>query len=150
MGYRFREKIARFLYGRYGADALYNTLLLAELVLLFLATVLNLLGTAVPALSFIAILVYVLALGLMLWAIFRFFSRNIAARRRENEAWLRFRRRLRPARRSRLPADTEDHIFRACKHCRATLRLPRQPGRHEVKCPRCGGRFKVRVGRYRN
>ena len=150
MGYRFREKIARFLYGRYGADALYNTLLLAELVLLFLATVLNLLGAAVPALSFIAILVYVLALGLMLWAMFRFFSRNLTARRRENEAWLRFRRRLRPARRSRLPADTEDHIFRACKHCRATLRLPRQPGRHEVKCPRCGGRFKVRVGRYRN
>ena len=145
MGYRFREKIARFLYGRYGADALYNTLLLAELILLFLGTVLNLLGTAVPALSFIAILVYVLALGLMLWAMFRFFSRNIPARRRENAAWLRLRAKFRRKPKPRLPADTADHIFRACPHCRATLRLPRQHGKHEVKCPRCGHRFGVKV-----
>ncbi len=145
MGNRFREKLARFLYGRYGADALYNVLLLAELILLFLGTVLNLLGTAVPVLSLIAIFVYVVALGLMGWAMFRFFSRNIAARRRENEAWQRFRRRFRRKPRTRLPADTPDHIFRACPHCRSTLRLPRQPGRHEVKCPRCGGRFKVKV-----
>ena len=41
---KFREKIARFLYGRYGADSLYNALFVGELILLFVATVLNILG----------------------------------------------------------------------------------------------------------
>ncbi len=145
MGNKFRNALGRFLYGRYGADNLYNALTLAELVLLFLATVLNLLGKVEPVLAVISIVLYLVALSMMVWALFRFFSRNIAKRRRENDAWLRFKGRFRRKPKTRLPADTADHIFRSCPHCRSTLRLPRQPGKHEVKCPRCGERFKVKV-----
>ena len=45
MGYNFRQRMARFLYGRYGADSLYNALFVTELILLFVSTVLNFLGT---------------------------------------------------------------------------------------------------------
>ena len=41
------------------------------------------------------------------------------------------------------PMDTEYHIFRQCPYCSATLRLPRQKGKHTVKCPRCSKSFGV-------
>ncbi len=142
---RFRDSINRFMYGRYGADNLYNALFAVELILLIIGSVLNVLGHVEPVLAIISIVLYIMALGLVIWSMLRFFSRNITARRQENEAWLRFKRRFRKAPKPQLPADTADHIFRACPHCRSTLRLPRLPGKHEVKCPRCSGRFKVKV-----
>jgi DNA-directed RNA polymerase subunit RPC12/RpoP len=142
---RLREKLARFLYGRYGADSLYNALFVCELILLFIGTILNVLGNVEPILAMISIAFYVTALGLMIFAMYRFFSRNIAKRRRENQAWLRFKAKFRRKPKRRLPPDTADHIFRSCPHCKSTLRLPREKGKHQVKCPRCGERFGVKV-----
>ncbi|MBQ9151304.1 MAG: hypothetical protein IJX72_03565 [Clostridia bacterium] len=142
---KFRERLARFLYGRYGADSLYNALFVFELILLCIGTILNVLGRVAPILAIISMILYVAALGLMIFAIYRFFSHNIAKRRRENEAWLRFKAKFRRKPKRRLPPDTADHIFRSCPHCKATLRLPREKGKHEVKCPRCGERFGVKV-----
>lgn len=141
----FREKIARFLYGRYGADNLYNALFVFELILLFIATILNVLGNIEPILAIISMVLYVASLGLLIFAMYRFFSRNIAKRRRENQAWLRFKAKFRRKPKRRLPPDTADHIFRSCPHCKATLRLPREKGKHEVRCPRCGEKFGVKV-----
>ena len=142
---KFREKLARFLYGRYGADSLYNALFIAELVLLFLATVLTVLGKVAPALAVVSIVLYMLALGMMIFAMFRFFSRNIAKRQRENQAWLNFKAKFHPKKKPRLPPDTAEHIFRACPKCRATLRLPRTVGKHQARCPKCGNKFTVKV-----
>ncbi len=142
---RLREKLARFLYGRYGADSLYNALFVCELILLFIGTVLNVLGNVEPVLAMISIAFYAVALGLMIFAMYRFFSRNISKRRRENQAWLRFKAKFRRKPKRRLPPDTADHIFRSCPHCKSTLRLPREKGKHQVKCPRCGERFGVNV-----
>lgn len=141
----FREKLARFLYGRYGADSLYNALFIFELILLFVGTILNVLGNVEPILSFISIFFYLAALGLLVWAIFRFFSRNIVKRRRENEAWLRFKGKFKRKPKPQLPPDTPTHVFRACPKCRSTLRLPRQKGKHQARCPRCGEKFSVKV-----
>jgi hypothetical protein len=142
---KFRESLARFLYGRYGTDELYNALLISELILLFLASVLTVIGHAVPVLSVVSVFLYLLALGLLIWSMTRFFSRNISKRRRENEAWLRFTAKFKRKPKPTLPPDTPTHIFRACPKCRATLRLPREVGKHQVKCPRCGERFGVKV-----
>jgi hypothetical protein len=141
----FREKLARFLYGRYGADSLYNALFIFELILLFIGAVLSVLGNVEPILSVLSVFFYLAALGLLIWSILRFFSRNIAKRRKENEAWLRLKAKLTPKKKPKLPPDTPTHIFRACPKCRSTLRLPRQAGKHQVKCPRCGERFGVKV-----
>ena len=142
---KFRETLARMLYGRYGADELYNVLFVAEIALLALGAVFSLLGNTVPLLSVLSVLLYLAALGLLIWAMYRFFSRNIEKRRRENEAWLRFKAKLSPKKKPALPPDTPTHIFRACPKCRATLRLPRQVGKHKAKCPRCGHSFSVKV-----
>ena len=142
----FKYKLARFFYGRYGMDQLHNLLYGTSMVLMFLALVFTVLAKAEPALSYVSIGMYAVALGLMGWAIFRSLSRNIAARRRENDTYLRIKRKLfgRKAK-TKLPPDTADHVFRACTHCGAILRLPREQGKHTVICPRCHKRFGVRV-----
>ena len=142
----FKYKLARFFYGRYGMDALHNLLYGTTMVLMFLALVFTVLAKAEPVLSYVSIGMYATALGLMGWAIYRSLSRNIAARRRENDRYLRIKRRLFGRKlKVKLPPDTADHVFRACTHCHATLRLPREQGKHTVKCPRCQKRFRVRV-----
>ena len=88
---RFRQALARFLYGRYGADELYNALFLIEIILLFIGGILSILGHNRPTLSAISVILYIFALGLLIWAMFRFFSRNIEKRRRENAVWLKFK-----------------------------------------------------------
>ena len=139
------EKLARFLYGRYGADNLYSALFAVELVLLFVGAVFSLLGKIAPALRVISIILYALSLGILIFAMYRFFSRNIAKRRKENEAWLRFWKKIRKKPRPSLPADTPSHIFRPCPGCHSVLRLPRQKGKHRVRCPRCGDQFGIKV-----
>ena len=142
---KFRETLARLLYGRYGADELYNALFLTEIILLVIGAILSVLGRVSAPLSVVSFLFYLAAVGLLVWATYRFLSRNIAKRRRENAVWLRFKSKLSPQKRPSLPPDTPTHIFRACPSCRATLRLPRQAGKHIVKCPRCGRAFGVKV-----
>ena len=142
---KFQEKLARFLYGRYGADSLYNALFVIQLILLFLGAVFNLLGKVVPALHIVAAVLYVASIGLLIFSIYRFFSRNIAKRRKENEAWLRVKAKCTPKKRPKLPPDTAEHIFRSCTKCHSTLRLPRQAGKHRVRCPRCQHTFKIKV-----
>ncbi len=141
----FRNFLSRLLRGRYGPDDLYNALLVTELILLVVGSVCNVLGFVEPLFSAISIGLYVLTLPLIIYMMFRFLSRNTDKRKRENEAWLRFWRRLKPQKRPPLPADTDTHIFRRCPHCRSTLRLPRVPGKHSVKCPRCTRRFSLNI-----
>ena len=142
---KFREKLARLLYGRYGADELYNALFVSEIILLFIGAILSVLGRVSALLTVLSVLFFLAALGLLIWAMFRFFSRNIEKRRRENLAWLRFRSKLIKKKKPKLPPDTSTHVFRACPKCRSTLRLPRQAGKHKVKCPRCGNTFGVKI-----
>ena len=144
----FKSRFSKFLSGRYGADQLYNALFLIQLVCLFLGAALSILGNIHDAFTVVSIVLYVVGIALFAWTIFRCFSRNILARRRENQAYLRLKTKLRhPLRKSQVncPQDTATHIFRTCVHCKANLRLPRQVGKHTVKCPRCGQRFTVKV-----
>ena len=148
----FRDKFARFMYGRYGADQLYNALFIGEVVLLFAATVLGLIGSGSGNLvcRIISYVLYAAAMGLMAFALYRFFSRNYAARRRENALYLRVKDRLSFWKKGvrtnkQFFMDTDQHIFRQCPYCKSTLRLPRQKGKHTVKCPRCAKSFTVKV-----
>ena len=142
---KISEKMALFFSGRYGPDNLYNALFSVELILLFLGAVFSLLGKIAPALRVASVILYALSLSILIFAMYRFFSRNVLRRRRENEAWLRFKAKFTRKKKPTLPPDTPTHIFRVCPKCNATLRLPRQEGKHQVKCPRCGVLFGIKV-----
>ncbi|MBE6558142.1 MAG: hypothetical protein E7661_03930 [Ruminococcaceae bacterium] len=141
----FKSRIARFFYGRYGADQLYNFLFITQIVLLFLGAVFSVLGMVSDVFSYLSFALYVIAFGLFIWTLFRCLSRNIVKRRKENMAFLRLKSKLFHRRAAGRPADTAEYVFRNCPKCKSVLRLPRRVGKHTAKCPRCENRFKVKV-----
>ena len=141
----FKSRIARFFYGRYGADQLYNFLFITQIVLLFLGAVFSVLGMVSDVFSYLSFALYVIAIGLFIWTLFRCLSRNIVKRRKENMTFLRLKSKLFHRRAAGRPADTAEYVFRNCPKCKSVLRLPRRVGKHTAKCPRCENRFKVKV-----
>ena len=134
-----RERFARFMAGRYGADALYYTLIVTCLVLIIInAFILNHIATLIIALVENALFFY---------SIYRFLSRNVYKRQRENLAFLNFIKK--PKKHINLIKckfrDRKTHVYRRCPSCRNNLRLPKQKGKHTVVCPCCKARFDVRI-----
>ncbi|MBQ8345939.1 MAG: hypothetical protein IJY42_06725 [Clostridia bacterium] len=130
-----KEKIARFLYGRYGNDTLGTVLLWTVVILLVLEAVLGLFN----AHPLVTALVFSVSVGLLVWMYSRMLSRNVQKRRRENQVFCGFflliRNRFR---------DRKTHVYRKCPHCKAMLRLPKAKGKHTVCCPRCHDRFETK------
>lgn len=131
----FKNKLYRFMYGRYGADQLGKFMLIAALVLLVVYTVLTLFVDWV----WLDLTVWIVYITLFVMSICRMFSRNIAKRRRENERFCGFFK----LRKNKFK-DRKTHVYRKCPKCGAVLRLPRAKGKHPVVCPRCKNRFTVR------
>ena len=119
------DALRRFMAGRYGSDQLGRWLLGLAVVLIILGMIGNRTGSTV--LAGLSLLAYVP----LIWSIFRMYSRNIEARRRENAALQRFLTRLRD----------RDHRYYHCPKCRQTVRVPRGRGRINIRCPKCGEQF---------
>lgn len=109
-----------FMLGRYGSDKLNGALLLTGIVLMVL-------GSIFKGLTFLTLLAYIP----LFWCIFRMYSRNLEARRRENAAFLNFFSHLK---------DREHRYFR-CPRCKQTVRVPRGRGKINIRCPKCNERF---------
>ena len=119
------DALRRFMIGRYGSDQLGRWLLGAAIALIVLGMIGNRTGSAV--LAGLSLLAYVP----LIWSIFRMYSRNIEARRRENLAFGRFLTRIRD----------REHRYYACPKCRQTVRVPRGRGKINIRCPKCGEQF---------
>ena len=123
------------MYGRYGTDTLSKVLLGIYFAFVLICTVIAFFVHSI----WFAIFYYVVASALVVWMFSRMFSRNIAARRRENEKFCGFFKLWKNKYR-----DRKTHVYRKCPACKAVLRLPKAKGKHFVVCPRCKNRFKVR------
>lgn len=137
---KWRMRLMRFMYGRNGADRLYHF----TVVLAFILMIVGMFLSGIPA-----ILLEGLSFLLIVYAVFRFFSRNLAKRQAENRRFLAVFsaiRRFFTARRNRF-RDRHTHIYKKCPACRAVLRFPRVKGKHSAVCPRCRHRFDVTVRR---
>ena len=132
---KFRDKLIRFMYGRYGTDALYKGLLGLYLVLL----VANIFLRSYALTALMSIVIF--------YAIFRMMSKNHIARAKENRAYQRL---ITPVKRffSLLPKRIKDigkKRYRTCPHCKAAVRLPIKRGKHTARCPKCQKTFEVRI-----
>ena len=138
---KFKTKLQRFMYGRYGGDKLNNVLLgvYIFLILAYYITSILLPVEALTARFFLDLAYYLLTASLIFLIFFRIFSRNVVKRRRENDRFFGFFR----LRRSKF-RDRKTHVYRKCPTCRAVLRLPKAKGKHTVVCPRCKNRFEVK------
>ena len=122
--------MARFMYGRNGADQLCWAILIAELALSFLVGIVNN--------PFFSIFVHYATLFLSVYLLFRIFSRNLEKRRAENAKFMQWwgpkQSALRGAKARR--AD-KTHKYVKCS-CGTYCRVPRGVGRVELTCPKCG------------
>ena len=130
-----REKLYRFMAGRYGADQLSR---IASYVAL---------GLIVLNIFFRSTVLWVLGLALLVWCYFRMFSKNHAKRRRENEAFLRVWNKLTGGVRNWMDRrkQSKDYAFFRCPACHAMLRVPRGKGRIRVTCRKCGNAFEKKT-----
>ncbi len=128
---QFRMNMLKhFMIGRYGSDQLSFFLLLVYLVLSLLSSAPHL-----------GILNWV-ALAVLLWDVYRIFSRRIDRRRAENAKflalagpairWLRMRRTI---------WRDKEHRYFKCPNCGQYLRVPRGKGKITVSCRNCGVSF---------
>ena len=125
-----KEKIQRFMWGRYGNDRLNQALMVLAMILL----VLSLLGLR---------LFYGLALVVMVYVYYRMFSKNTYKRSAENQWYLKREMKVRAflnGKKKELSQGKMYRIFR-CPNCRQKLRVPRGRGRIAIRCRKCGTEF---------
>lgn len=125
-----REKLNRFMAGRYGNDQMNRTLLILGLIFF----VFSMFGNGV---------FYLLGLACLLYVYFRFLSKNIYKRSAENSKYLQYEykvMRFFSALKKDLQQRRTHHIYR-CPSCKQKIRIPRGKGRVEISCPKCRQQF---------
>ncbi len=129
-----RERFYRFMQGRYGQDAFTRFLLGAMLA----CVVLNLLVGS----RFLSIMAW----ALLVYAYFRLFSRNHAARYAENQRYLNATAKFRYwfDQQKRLKEERKYHHIYVCPKCRQKIRIPKGKGKIMVRCPKCRHEFQKR------
>lgn len=120
--------------GRYGQDAFTRFLLGAMLA----CVVLNLLVGS----RFLSIMAW----AFLVYAYFRLFSRNHAARYAENQRYLNATAKLRYwfDQQKRLKEERKYHHIYVCPKCRQKIRIPKGKGKIMVRCPKCRHEFQKR------
>ena len=131
--YRISSAMARFMYGRNGADQLGSAMLVLYVVLFVLQVLFSRVRGVYNVLSALSLLTAVLVL-------YRMFSKNLPKRREENARFLNW---WLPPKKNRLAASRQrrldkEHKYFTCKNCKAICRVPAGKGKIEITCPRCG------------
>ena len=125
--------LRKLMYGRYGSDHLSFFLLFLYVVLIFIS--------ALPHMAWVSWL----ALAVLLWNLFRMFSRRIDRRRAENARFLAlFGPFIRWFKMRRTIHRDKDHRYFKCPNCGQYLRVPRGKGKITVTCRNCGASFEER------
>ena len=129
--YFMKEKIARFMAGRYGVDYLGRFTIIAGLIALLLA------GWTRSS------LLNLLAWVLIIYAYYRMFSRNVYKRTQENQWYLNKTYKIRCffARQKNMLTQRKTHHIYKCPTCKQKIRIPRGKGKIEIRCPKCNTTF---------
>jgi len=125
---KFSDRLRIFMKGRYGPDELYNFLFIIYIVLFIINVFIK--STII---NFIEILVIVIML-------YRFFSRKIYVRSKENQKFLRMKKSIiKPFKNMKRNFKDKEHIYKRCRKCKTVLKLPlpSKRGFNKAKCPHC-------------
>ena len=131
---QLRQRTACFMAGRNGNDQFNFFLLIADVVLLLLASIFS---------RRLGGLLYPLVLVLLGYSYFRMLSRNLYKRRTENERFLRLYGRVMSKLRllKERWVQRRDYKFFTCPSCKAVMRVPKGHGKIKIVCRKCGNSF---------
>lgn len=126
-----REKLIRFMQGRYGMDQLSRFTTGTSLFLMVLNLFIpNRIG-------------YTFALLLLIYSYFRIFSKNHTKRYKENQWFLRYYypfQRFFTSQKNLLRQRKTHHIYK-CPTCKQKIRVPKGKGKIQIRCPKCNAEF---------
>lgn len=119
----------RMMYGRYGVDNLSKFLFCIYIIIFIIG------------LFFKNFILDMIGLLLLFIVIFRFFSKNIYKRSKENQIYLKIKNKtLKPFKNiKRNFNERNEHVYKKCHKCKTTLKLPLpyERGIKHAKCPTC-------------
>ena len=129
-----RDKIYRFMQGRYGTDDFYKFLFWVALI----GIVINWFFKS-QLLSFAVTLILV-------YAMYRVLSKNHSARYAENQRYLQATAKIRYwfDQQKKLMEERKYHHIYTCPKCRQKIRIPKGKGKIMVRCPKCHHEFQKR------
>ena len=129
-----RDKIYRFMQGRYGTDDFYKFLFWVALI----GIVINWFFKS-QLLSFAVTLILV-------YAMYRVLSKNHSARYAENQRYLQATAKIRYwfDQQKKLMEERKYHHIYTCPKCRQKIRIPKGKGKIMVRCPKCHFEFQKR------
>lgn len=128
---RLRERIARFMVGRYGNDQLNRTMLVSSILLLLLSRF---------TLTYVF---YILSLVLLILCYLRMFSKDYQARYKENLVYTSQINKIKyqfSKIKYRQQTGKTHHIY-SCPQCKQKIRVPKGKGKIMIRCPKCGTEF---------
>ena len=120
---KIKQAFLRFMMGRYGSDKL-------NMWILGTGVILSLISIFIPILA-VNLLLSVASHILLIWAIFRMFSRNTYKRYQENCRFLAILDRIKD----------KNHKYFRCPKCRQKVRVPKGKGKIMITCPKCKTKF---------
>ncbi len=128
---KIKNALYKFMYGRYGNDAL-NNFIFAIIFILIIAN----------GLWWKNGIVYGVIWGLLAIDIYRTYSRNIYQRRMENNKFLEL---IRPISKrvnlAKKQSKDKHHRYFICPSCSQNVRVPKGKGKIVITCPKCGHKF---------
>lgn len=129
-----RDKIYRFMQGRYGTDDFYKFLFWVALI----GIVINWFFKS-QLLSFAVTLILV-------YAMYRVLSKNHSARYAENQRYLQVTAKIRYwfEQQKKLMEERKYHHIYTCPKCRQKIRIPKGKGKIMIRCPKCHHEFQKR------
>lgn len=126
---KYLYKFQRFMYSRYGIDDLYKFLFKLYIFLFILNIFLN-----STIFSYLEIFLFIIMF-------YRVFSKNIKSRQKENQLYLKLKKKVQKSFQiiKRNYQDREYYVYKKCKKCHTTLKLPlpKKRGMQHTKCPTC-------------
>lgn len=119
-----KDKLLKFLEGRYGVDILGRDLLILSIVIMVINIFVKsqLLGLVPSLISF--------------YVIFRTLSKNFPKRYNENRVYALFKQRIKTN-----TLDRKKFKYFTCKNCKQKIRVPKGRGKITITCPRCNNKF---------
>lgn len=122
----FRDKLTRFMMGRYGQDQLGKFLNVTTLIVIGVSILLSFVSKVA------SYVLYIIALALMVYSYYRMFSKQIYKRAAENRKFMQIKELLK---------QTKTHRFYQCPKCKTKVRVPKGKGKICITCPKCHEKF---------
>ena len=125
-----KEKLIRFMIGRYGMDQFSRFLMWATLVIMVIGT-------------FTHPIVYCVGFAGMIYMYFRIFSKNWTKRSAENQWYLRKSYAVRTwfEKKKKLWKLKKTHKIFKCPTCKQKIKVPKGKGKIEIRCTKCDTKF---------